>query len=113
MRWDDAVARGQAIVQWDPPIPSLQCRLVRNSRSGTHLARRKQWASGFFEPFTLGAFGCGRWARALTEPSRSYVRSLTRAPLARSVLLRLVLLRDPAQPCAQEREVCPEARETS
>src|SRR3990170_3375927 len=50
------------------------------------------------------AFGCGRWASALTEPSRSYVRSLTRAPLARSVLLRLVLLRDPAQPCAQERE---------
>ena len=29
------------------------------------------------------AFRCGRWASALTEPSRSYVRSLTRAPLGR------------------------------
>ncbi|OGQ94276.1 MAG: hypothetical protein A2253_11205 [Deltaproteobacteria bacterium RIFOXYA2_FULL_55_11] len=34
------------------------------------------------------AFGCGRWAGALTESPHSYVRSLTRAPLARSVLLR-------------------------
>ena len=37
------------------------------------------------------ALGCGRWASALTEPSRSYVRSLTRAPLRRSVLLRMRL----------------------
>ena len=29
----------------------------RGSRSGTYLAYRKQWASGFFEPFSLGAFG--------------------------------------------------------
>ena len=25
------------------PVPSLQCLLAGNSRSGTHLARRKQW----------------------------------------------------------------------
>src|SRR3989338_8309693 len=31
------------------------------------------------------ALGCGRWSSALTEPFRLYVRSLTRAPLARSV----------------------------
>src|SRR3989338_539715 len=29
--------------------------------------------------------GCGRWSSALTEPFRLYVRSLTRAPLGRSV----------------------------
>ena len=29
----------------------------RGVRSGTHLARRKQWVSGFFEPFSFGAFG--------------------------------------------------------
>jgi len=34
------------------------------------------------------ALGCGRWSSALTEPSQSDVRSLTRAPLARYVLLR-------------------------
>src|SRR3972149_1093493 len=31
------------------------------------------------------ALGCGRWNSALTEPFRLYVRSLTRAPLGRSV----------------------------
>src|SRR3990167_5317367 len=31
------------------------------------------------------ALGCGRWSSALTEPFPLYVRSLTRAPLARSV----------------------------
>src|SRR3970040_2022366 len=31
------------------------------------------------------ALGCGRWSSALTEPFRLYVRSLTRAPLGRSV----------------------------
>src|SRR3989338_225265 len=42
---------------WDLPI-LLAHRLVGwKVRSGTYLARRKQWASGFFEPFTLGAFG--------------------------------------------------------
>jgi len=58
------------------------------------------------------AFGCGRWASTLTEPSRPYVRSLTRAPLARSLLLRSCSW-EPTQPTSQEREVCPEARETS
>ena len=31
------------------------------------------------------ALGCGRWSSALTEPFGLYVRSLARAPLARSV----------------------------
>src|SRR3990172_10928265 len=31
------------------------------------------------------ALGCGRWSSALTEPFLLYVRSLTRAPLGRSV----------------------------
>src|SRR3989338_6279403 len=44
--------------------------------------------------------GCGRWSSALTEPFRLYVRSLTRAPLGRSVK-RGRLLSKPKAPVVQ------------
>ena len=44
--------------------------------------------------------GCGRWSSALTEPFRLYVRSLTRAPLGRSVK-RGGLASDPKAPVVQ------------
>ncbi len=51
----------------------------REVRSGTRLSRRRQWASAFFEPFSLGAFGLlgrppHRLRTALSEGGKSGVR---------------------------------------
>src|SRR3989338_8519448 len=39
------------------PLKSVSKSIRREFRSGTCLSRRRQWASAFFEPFSLGAFG--------------------------------------------------------
>ena len=44
-------------IEGDLPAPTLQCLLVGKFRSGARLSRRKQWASAYSEPFSLGAFG--------------------------------------------------------
>jgi len=60
------------------------------------LAVRRNWGLAWWHmndrSRALGkrAFGCGRWASALTEFFHSYVRSLTRAPLGLVRLLRPV-----------------------
>ena len=46
--------------------PRLQRLVGWKFRSGTRLLRRKQWASAFFEPFSVGAFGL------LGEPPHSH-----------------------------------------
>ncbi len=44
-------------IEGDLPAPTLQCLLVGKSRSEARLSRRKQWASAYSEPFSLGVFG--------------------------------------------------------